>query len=242
MKRAAGCDHQAESFSRPHCASGADWLGTAMDAILLVVRIRRRAFFISLALLAVAAVAAVALRKHLESAAEARAQALADEARAVLLKRDDHQLQEAFATTRAVLAEATATTLYHVANEFDEDYTGLAKRPRVAGYPVRQRTVLSRPDAQRLVTLLTTRSTYFPAGDGWSCIFEPRHVFQLTSPRASITVVICIHCGDIEFVIGKDSIGTRSIYPKPNDELSRILESSLNSGKKQTAATPPPNS
>lgn len=242
-KRAAGCAHRPEGAPiRASLRSRGGWRATAMDAIVLVVRIRQRTFALSLALLAVATVAAVVFRKRLEFAAETSAQAVADEARAVLLKRDDQQLQEAFATTRAALAEASAITLYHVANEFDEDYAGLGKRPRVAGYPVRQRMALSRHDAQRLVTLLTTRSTYFPAGEAWSCIFEPRHVFQLTSARASITVVICIHCGDVEFVIGRDSIGTRSIYPKPNDELSRILESYLNSGRSDRQTTPPPNS
>jgi hypothetical protein len=61
-------------------------------------------------------------------------------------------------------------------------------------------------------------------------------VLQLTSAQSSVTAVICIHCGDVEFVIGKDSIGTRSIYPNPNAELSRILASYFNSAKMRAAS------
>ena len=63
-------------------------------------------------MLAVATLGTVVFRKRLESAAGASAQAVADEARAVLMKRDDEQLQNAFATTRVAMAEARAITLY----------------------------------------------------------------------------------------------------------------------------------
>src|ERR1043165_2610681 len=81
-------------------------------AILPVMQIRRRTYVIIWALLAVATLGTVVFRKRLESAAGASGQAVADEARAVLMKRDDEQLQNAFATTRVAMAEARAITLY----------------------------------------------------------------------------------------------------------------------------------
>lgn len=86
----------------------------------------------ALALIAVAALITIVYRQRLESTAEAGAQGVADAAQTVLRRHADRQLQDAFVTTRATLAEARTITLYHVANEFDEDYARLARAPRIA--------------------------------------------------------------------------------------------------------------
>jgi hypothetical protein len=161
-----------------------------------------------------------------ERAAEETARAAEEQARSVLIKRDEEQLSAAFRKLQDVAARAEVTTLYRVANEFDPDYAAVntPRRARIAGYPIRHQIAVTRREAQSLVSLLTDRKTYFPPGDGWTCIFEPHDVLSVAAGRERITVVVCTQCGDVQFIVGEQSIGTHSVMPGHDTELSRILK------------------
>ncbi len=125
----------------------------------------------------------------------------------------------------SIHSAATAVTLYEISNEFDAGYSTLQANPRMAGYPITRRERLSKDSSRPLVKVLASRSTYFPPGQEWSCIFEPHHVLELTSRGNHALAVICLKCGDIEYIINGKSIGTRSI--PSGKELHRILKDLL---------------
>jgi hypothetical protein len=164
-----------------------------------------------------------------ERAAEETARVAEEQARAVLIDRDEKQLSAAFRKLQDVAARADATTLYRVANQFDEDYAAVATsgRRKVAGYPIRHQVEVTRREAQSLVAVLTDRKTYFPPGDGWTCIFEPHDVLSVAAGKEMVTVVVCTQCGDVELIVGGESIGTHSVLPGKDAEISRMLKDML---------------
>jgi len=179
--------------------------------------------------LAMAAILPAACRRA-ENAAEQAALAAEDRERTVLLERDEKELQNAMTAVRnAAAVQRTEATLYHVANEFDGDYAAIAaqRKETVAGYPIRRQIRVTGKQLAPLAEMLTKRNTFFPAGDAWACIFEPHHVLKLRTGNSDILAVICIKCGDFEFSVAGDSIGTRSVTPAANAELARVLNDLL---------------
>lgn len=130
------------------------------------------------------------------------------------------------AKLRVAAANARTATVFHVANEFDPDYRTLVSTgPKTeSGYPVRREVTVPIHHLHPLLDVLSARTTYFPPGDAWTCIFEPRHVLRVGSGEA-VTVVICVHCGDVEFIVEGSSIGTRSVVPAANGQLETLLRS-----------------
>jgi hypothetical protein len=173
----------------------------------------------------IVAVTAAGACKRAERAAEEAAQAAAAQAQSILTNRDEKQLQAALRKLQEVAAHGDSAVVYTIANQFDVDYSRIATQTdqRIAGYPIRKRFVMTKQQASSIVEVLTERKTYFPAGDGWTCMFEPRHILQIAASNDKVTVVICVKCGDVEFILGEDSIGTRSVLPPANAGLSRIL-------------------
>ncbi|HYO79428.1 MAG TPA: hypothetical protein VE010_23380 [Thermoanaerobaculia bacterium] len=186
----------------------------------------RRCATIVLALILV--IAATACRQ-VENGVERVMIGAVEAAQAVALKRGEQQLQAAFVDLQRVAAQPGTATLYHVAHELDPDYHAVAARTdqRVAGYPVRRRVAVTRNQIATLVSVLTRRDTYFAPGDAWSCIFEPHHVLQVSSGRENVLVVICVQCGDVEFVPDGSSIGTRSVLPPANARMQPELDQLL---------------
>jgi len=141
------------------------------------------------------------------------------------LEAGERELVTSLQRFESIHSEATAVTLYEISNEFDAGYANLQSNPRVAGYPITRSEKLSKDSSLPLVKVLASRSTYFPPGQEWSCIFEPHHVLELTSGGNHALAVICLKCGDIEYVINGKSIGTRSM--PSGKELHRILKDLL---------------
>ena len=134
---------------------------------------------------------------------------------------DEKQFVATLSEFASLRERATAVTLYEVANQFDEGYANLKSNPQIGGYPITRKVHLTRETSLPLVMQLTNRSTYFPAGEAWSCLFEPHHVLELTAGDERALAVICLLCGDVEFIMKGKSIGTHSI--PSGKELYRIL-------------------
>ena len=158
-----------------------------------------------------------------ERAAERAAEAAANQARAVAVTLGERELRSALQELQNAATRAYSARLYSVANEFDADYAKLQTNRKIAGYPLRHEVSLAKEDLQVLVQILANRKTYFPPEGGWMCIFEPRHVLQLVTKDDAVTAVICLKCGDVELMMGGDSIGTRSVLPRANADLSRVV-------------------
>lgn len=138
---------------------------------------------------------------------------------------DERELVTTLRKFESIHSQATTVTLHEVSNPFDSGYASLRTKPRVAGYPIIRSEKLSKESSLPLVKVLANRSTYFPPGQEWSCIFEPHHVLELTSGDNRALAVICLKCGDIEHIINSKSIGTHSM-PSVK-ELQRILRALL---------------
>jgi hypothetical protein len=161
-----------------------------------------------------------------EHAVEDVARAAEERARSLIIKRDEQQLHAALLKLREITARARSATVYHVANELDEDYATIAAQASrtIASYPVRSHVSVTPSQTSALVRILTERKTYFPAGDGWTCVFQPHHILEVVSEKEKATIVICIGCGDVAFIFDDDdSIGMRSVLPPANAELTRLL-------------------
>jgi hypothetical protein len=128
---------------------------------------------------------------------------------------------------RSVGSNATELTIYEVANEFDSDYAKFKDHPKAAGYPIRRQSKLSAPKARPLLDSLTNRAAYLPAGEAWSCLFEPHHVLEASVGKQRMTFIICVKCGDVEHVVGTESIGTHSLTPAGNAEVDTLLKKAL---------------
>jgi hypothetical protein len=128
---------------------------------------------------------------------------------------------------RSLSSNATEFTIYEVANEFDSDYATFKKHAKAAGYPIRRESRLPASKVRPLLDSLTNRSTYFPAGEAWSCLFEPHHVLVATAGKEHVTFVICVKCGDVEHILGATSIGTHSLTPAGNGEIDGLLQKAL---------------
>jgi len=136
----------------------------------------------------------------------------------------ERQLKRTLNQTRELATRATTVVLYEVANEFDDDFAAFKSKPRIAGYPIRSEHRLNRLAVHDLIETLSDRSSYFPPNDGWTCIFEPHHVLQLQGGADRETIVICVHCGDIDFHIKKLVTG-KSVQPKANAVIEAQLKS-----------------
>ena len=145
-----------------------------------------------------------------------------DHAQEPAIAQDEKSLRDAFEKTQRAASAATTITLYEVANAFDKDFASLEANPHVEKYPVRKRVVLSRAAAAPLVATLTTRANYFPPGDGWTCLFDPHHVLELHG-ASTIRVVICIHCGDVQFREGNTTLAMHSVLQNANGQLTNTL-------------------
>jgi hypothetical protein len=140
-------------------------------------------------------------------------------------ERDEREFQDVLLKARAVGESTQSVELATVTNQFDEGYDKIKGRRReVAGYPILAEGTISRGERTLLLRKLTERSSYFPPGEGWTCLFEPHHVLQITTSRERITVVICVHCGDVEFLVNDKSIGTHSLTSSANSEIERLLD------------------
>lgn len=137
-------------------------------------------------------------------------------------KPPDFYPAEGVRKTREAMASAKSFVIYEVANEFDEDYARFRGKPRILQYPIRRKKTLRREIAAPLVAKLTAPDTYM-RNDQWSCIFEPHHVIEM--PR--MTLVVCVACGDVEFVVDGKKIDHASVLPAPNDELTKMLAEAL---------------
>lgn len=163
--------------------------------------------------------------KRAERAAEEAARVTEETATAVFNARAEKELSAAFSKLQGVAGRADVATLYRIANQFDADYAAVAAqgRGKIAGYPVRNQMPVTREAAQSLVTVLTDRKTYFPPGDGWTCMFEPHDVLSLTAGNEAVAVVICTQCGDVDFFVGGKRMAGHSVLAGPNAKLSRML-------------------
>jgi hypothetical protein len=141
------------------------------------------------------------------------------------LEIDEREFAASLHRFESIHSQASAVTLYEISNPFDAGYATLQSKPRVAGYPILRGEKLSRESSLPLVKVLASRSTYFPPGQDWSCIFEPHHVLELTSGDHHALAVICLKCGDIQFFIDGKPIGTHSM--PSGKELHRILKDLL---------------
>lgn len=137
--------------------------------------------------------------------------------------RDEAQFSQTLQDMRSLSSNETEFTMYEVANEFDSDYAKFKDREKAAGYPIRREVTLSASRTRLLLESLTTRATYFPAGEAWSCLFEPHHVLVGENGKQRMTFIICIKCGDVEHVVGTKSIGTHSMTPAGNSEIATLL-------------------
>jgi hypothetical protein len=137
---------------------------------------------------------------------------------------EERQLKRTLKQTRELARRATTVVLYEVANEFDEDFAAFQSKPRIAGYPIRSEHRLSRLAVRDLTETLCDRSSYFPPNNGWTCIFEPHHVLQLQGGADTESIVICVHCGDIDFHLNKSVTG-RSVQAKANALIEAQLKS-----------------
>ena len=158
----------------------------------------------------------------------ARATDDGDRARALLLERDEKEVIATLAAVREVAAKAQSVELYRVAQPFDADYQQIRKTAKqtIAGYPVLKQVSLSRAEAAPLIHLLAARETYFPPGQAWTCIFEPHHVLVLAADGKTVTIVICVECGDIQFFTGgEEAAAMKSVRPEANGQLSKLLDS-----------------
>lgn len=185
--------------------------------------IRRHIVRIVTAAIIVAMLAAGCRRA--EDAAEGMAQAASVNANAAVVARDEQELRTAFMKFRQVAEKADTLTISRIAHELDPDYQVVAQRTqeRVAKYPVRQSVPVTLNGISSLVEVLTARETYFPPGDGWTCIFQPHHVLLARAKNEAVAIVICLECGDVEFSIGDDSAGTYSVLPRANAQLSALI-------------------
>lgn len=137
---------------------------------------------------------------------------------------EEARLNHALETTMATLRAARTIALYEVANQFDADFQQVSENEKVAGYPIRRKRELSATEAAPLVQVLTARSTYFEAGNGWMCIFEPHHVLRVVSAERTIDVVICLQCGDVAFVENGKQIILKSVRPAWASRLTSLVE------------------
>ncbi|MEA2326165.1 MAG: hypothetical protein QOE68_1124 [Thermoanaerobaculia bacterium] len=148
----------------------------------------------------------------------------AESAKTVYQDSEERQLKRTLQQTHELGARATTVVLYEVANEFDDDFATFKSKPRIAGYPIRSEHRLNRLGVHDLIETLSDRSSYFPPNHGWACLFEPHHVLQLQGGADTETIVICVHCGDIDFHINKTVIG-KSVQPKANALIEAQLKS-----------------
>lgn len=163
--------------------------------------------------------------RRLERAAEDAGGAAAERARSVLLAREEKQLQAVLRKLRDVAARSRSVTIYDIANQFDENYAHIeaGAKLKVFGYPVLRHTSRTTKEAAPLIAILTDRKSYFPSGDGWTCMFEPHHILRVAAGDQVMTVIICIHCGDVTIYDGDTSVSGASVLPAANTELTRIL-------------------
>jgi hypothetical protein len=98
-----------------------------------------------------------------------------------------------------------------VANPADDDFEHWKRLPAIAGYPIKHKWQLEA--SQPLLDIITARTSYFEAGNGWTCLFEPHHVLELRSGAKRATIVICLTCGDVEFRMGGVAVITKSVRP-----------------------------
>lgn len=157
--------------------------------------------------------------------AETATMAAEERVRQQELARDEQQFVATLQRTKALAAERTATLiLYEIANPFDPNYEALKGRERIAQYPILRTIRPPKPMAVELVAKLTDRGSYFPPGEIWTCLFEPHHVLVVGAGSERITAVICVKCGDVDFIVGDRSIGVHSLTPAANRAFIELLE------------------
>lgn len=125
--------------------------------------------------------------------------------------------------TSRLARTADTFVLYDVGNEFDADFAALKGKPLIAGYPVKRKFALTRTEVAPLLTQLTARKSYFAPGVGLTCLFEPHHVLEIRSSNRSELVVICVKCGDVQFLANGKEEMLKSLLPAPNDSIARLL-------------------
>jgi hypothetical protein len=153
-----------------------------------------------------------------------------DPAQQALAAKEEKEVRAVLARLRDAAAKAQAITLFRVAQPLDENYAAIEKSAptNVQGYPVLQQLSLTKEQAAPLVQLLASRDSYFPPGEGWTCIFEPHHVLQLASREETITAVICVECGDVQFFTGgENAAASKSVYANVNAQLTTLLNELL---------------
>jgi len=147
--------------------------------------------------------------------------------RAELNAREERQLISSFDHLRSSLTSTNSIVLYEVSNEFDSDYSALKGKPSIAGYPIRRQRQITSKDAGPLVATLTTRRAYFPPGDGWTCIFEPHHVLEIKGATKRVSAVICLKCGDVQFLVDGNVVVLKGVRPEAQGELTQGVNALL---------------
>ena len=162
--------------------------------------------------------------------AERAADDAGDHARQRLLQREETELLATLAAVRELAARSESVVLYRVAQPLDKDYEQIAKAAQVtvAGYPVVEQVSQPKSAAAPLLELLTNRGTYMAPGETWTCVFEPHHVLVLAAQGKTVTLVICVECGDVQFFTGgTDAAALKSVRPEANARLARLLNALL---------------
>jgi hypothetical protein len=160
-----------------------------------------------------------------ENTAAARAKFEAeDRAYQQELSRDEQQFVATLNRTKALAHRGVTLALYEVANPFDSNYEALSSRDQVSRYPIVRTIHLPKQITAELIAKLTDRSSYFPPGQTWTCLFEPHHVLVFGTGSERITAVVCVKCGDVDFIVGDRSIGVHSLTPAANRALIELLE------------------
>lgn len=147
-----------------------------------------------------------------------------ERARQQELARDEQRFIATLRRTKTLAEHGAPSVLYEVANPFDSNYDASKGRARVAQYPILRTIHPPEEKAAALIATLTDRSSYFPPGQIWTCLFEPHHVLVLGAGRERITAVVCIKCGDVDWIAGGQSIGVHSLTPEANRSLIELLD------------------
>ncbi len=117
-------------------------------------------------------------------------------------KEEARASERAFAGTLDDLKDfehATKVTLYRIANPMEPDFSNYQGRPKAAGYPILATKSVSPMLARQLVRDLRDRKHFFEPGNGWTCLWEPGFVVELTRGTHTSKITICLKCGDVAF-------------------------------------------
>lgn len=116
-----------------------------------------------------------------------------------LLRREEAEIVSGLRNAGAAMATACAANLYGVLSPFRSGATNKVREDAtIAGLTITSRTRLNSRERKAFVAELVRRSNYLPAGDEWTCLFEPAFVIEFETDSGAITAAICLKCGEVE--------------------------------------------